>query len=222
MMNKAILVLFSLFLMPLCSCTTSTYTHTHTNTTTRVDNTAGRPTVYEDPGNTGSVAGVGIESQDVVSMTDRMMRDILATPSIAGRQSPPLVIIDDNYFVNDSSSVINKKLITERLMVSLNRSSQGRIIFIDRNSIGMVQKERELKRTGVVSGGTLSQTVAVAGADFRLTGRIMSLDKAEPGSGKVSRYTQIVFKLIDLETAIPVWANMYEFKKFAQDDIIYR
>ena len=151
-----------------------------------------------------------------------MMRDILATPSIAGRQTPPLVIVDDNYFVNESSSVINKKLITERLVISLNRASQGRVLFVDRGSIEMVQKERDLKRSGKVSGGTLNPTKSVAGADFRLTGRIMSLDKANSSSGLISRYTQIVFKMIDLETTIPVWANMYEFKKFAQDDIIYR
>ena len=213
-MKKTIVPFFFLCLLILSSCST-TYT-------TRVDNTAGRATIYEDPNNTGSVAGVGIESQDVVSMTDVMMRDILATPSIAGRQTPPLVIIDDNYFVNDSSTVINKKLITERLMVSLNRSAQGRIMFVDRNSIQMVQKERELKRTGQVSTGTMKPTVSVAGADMRLTGRIMSHDNVDPASSKISRYTQIVFKLIDLGTSIPVWTNMYEFKKFAQDDIIYR
>lgn len=213
-MNKLYLIVTGFVLVVFTGCVSTQ--------TTRVDNSAGRATVYQDPGNTGAVAGVGIESQDVISMTDEMMRDILASPGIAGRGIPPMVIIDDNYFYNESSSVINKRLITERLMIGLNRSAQGRLIFIDRNSMEMVEKERELKRQGYASQGTLGQTGHVAGGDFRLTGRIMSQDKAQAGSGKVSRYTQIAFKLIDLETGIAAWAGLYEFSKFAQDDIIYR
>ena len=47
-----------------------------------------------DTSTRGPVAGVGIESQDVVSMTDRMMRDMLSTPVLAGRATPPRIIID--------------------------------------------------------------------------------------------------------------------------------
>jgi hypothetical protein len=178
--------------------------------------------VYQDPASVGSVAGVGIESQDVVSMTDQMMRDIMACPAVAGRRKPPVIIVDDKHFHNESSSVINKKIITERLMISLNRAANGRIIFAERNAVDMVSKERELKRQGELSSGTLGRAGKIAGADYRLAGRIMSLDKAESHTGKVSRYTQIAFKLIDLETSVAVWTNLYEFKKFAQDNIIYR
>ncbi|MBF0205130.1 MAG: penicillin-binding protein activator LpoB [Desulfamplus sp.] len=212
MINKSVcyFILISLFIT---GC--ATYT-------TRVDNSAGRATIYEDPNSVGKVAGVGIESQDVVSVTDQMMRDILATPDIANRTVPPRVIIDEAYFINESSSVINKRLITERLMISLNRAAAGRIVFVDRASVEMVLQERTLKRKGVVSGGTLGETSKVAGADFRLIGRIMSQDTTDSKSGDLSRFHMITFKLIDLETTIPVWTNMYEFKKSAQDDIIYR
>ncbi|MCS5562493.1 MAG: hypothetical protein NZ764_12455, partial [Marinobacter nauticus] len=43
---------------------------------TRVDNAAGQPSVYQDVGSAGRVQGVGIESQDVVAMTDQMMRSL--------------------------------------------------------------------------------------------------------------------------------------------------
>ena len=66
-----------------------------------LDNSAGRKTVYVDPATTSSqVAGVGIESQDVISMTDKMMRDVLATPQIAGRTTPPRIIIDSADFID--------------------------------------------------------------------------------------------------------------------------
>ena len=38
----------------------------------QVDNVAGQASVYEDPSSSGRVQGVGIESQDVVAMTDEM------------------------------------------------------------------------------------------------------------------------------------------------------
>ena len=54
-------------------------------------------------------------------MSDLMMRDILATPVLAGRAKAPRVIVDSEYFVNESSSRINKNIITDRLRVQLNR-----------------------------------------------------------------------------------------------------
>lgn len=193
-----------------------------TTVTTGVNDTAGRKTVYEDVNTGGAVAGVGIESQDISSMTDKMMRDIFSTPSVAGRAVAPNVIIDDKYFVNESSSRINKRLITERLMVHLNRASQGRMVFVERAAAEMVESERELKRSGTASEGALGSTRAVAGADFRLSGRIMSLDSVSSSTGVQARYHQISFKLVDLETGVAVWTGLYEFKKAAQDDIVYR
>jgi hypothetical protein len=178
--------------------------------------------VYEDTGTPGSLQGVGIESQDIASMTDRMMRDVLSTKVLAGRSTAPRVIIDDQYFTNESSSVINKRLITEKLMVHLNRAAAGRMVFIERAAADMVETERTLKRQGVVSEGTMGSTDTTAGADFRLAGRIMSLDSRDTRTGSIARYHQIVFKMVDLETGVAVWTGMYEFKKSAQDDIIYR
>lgn len=61
----------------------------------QVDNVAGQATVYEDPTTSGRVQGVGIESQDVVAMTDQMMRDMLANRILAARDVPPRIIIDN-------------------------------------------------------------------------------------------------------------------------------
>jgi len=187
-----------------------------------VNNAAGRATVYEDVNTTGSVAGVGVESQDIASMTDTMVRDMLATPVLAGRNTAPYVIIDDGYFTNESSSIINKRLITERLMINLNRAAQGRMVFVERAAANMVENERMLKRDGAVSQATLGSARKIAGADYRLTGRIMSLDNIDARTGRQSRYHAITFKMVDLETGISVWTNMYEFKKASQEDIVYR
>lgn len=191
--------------------------------TTNLDNTPGRKVIYQDVSSPSQkTAGVGMESQDVVSMTDKMMRDILATPGIAGRTTAPRVIIDSEYFANESSSRINKNIITDRLRVSLNRAAAGRMVFLGRHYGDMVANEREMKRDGAVDAGTIRKTKAAAGADFRLGGRIASLDSAAKGSGTVSRFHQITFELIDLEYGSVAWSGLYEFKKEAQDDIVYR
>jgi len=187
-----------------------------------VQNTAGTPTSYTDPGSVGPVRGVGIESQDIVGMTDQMMRDMLTEPRLANAAVPPHVIIDAEYLRNESSSRLNTNSITDRLRVSLNRASQGRMQFVGRQYADMVQAERNIKRAGVVDGATLSAAKAQKGGDYRLGGRITSLDARDPRNGMIQRYNQIVFEMVDLETAEIVWSGIYEFSKAAQDDIIYR
>ena len=188
----------------------------------RVDNSAGSPTTYIDPGSAGPVRGVGIESQDIVGMTDQMMRDMLAQPRLANAQVPPNIIIDAEYFYNESSSRLNKNSITDRLRVGLNRASAGRMQFVGRNYADMVAKERELKRQGVVDKATLPAARAQKGGDYRLGGRITSLDARDPKTGMQQRYSQIIFEMVDLETSEIVWSGIYEFAKAAQDDVIYR
>jgi len=193
-----------------------------TDQTSRVNNTAGRPTIYEDVKTPSSAAqGIGIESQDIASMTDQMMRDILATPGLADRTPPPRIIVDSAFFTNESSSRLNKNLITDRMRVELTRASRGRLIFVGRHLANMVEAERQLKRDGVTDAGTIGKTKGTAGVDYRLGGRIASLDAAGK-SGVVSRYQQITFELLDMENGTIVWSGIYEFKKSAQDDIIYR
>ncbi|MEZ5653250.1 MAG: penicillin-binding protein activator LpoB [Burkholderiaceae bacterium] len=161
----------------------------------------------------GSVAGVGVESSDVVRMTDAMMRDMLATPELSNRASPPRVIVDAEYFVNDSSQAINKRAITNRLRVALNRASKGRMTFIARNYTQMVSHEMALRGQ---SGNP------VATADLRLGGRIVSMDSRNRRTGEIQRYNQITFEMIDLNNETLVWSGIYEFQRAGADDIVYR
>lgn len=175
-----------------------------------------------NPATAGPVSGVGIESQDIISMTDKMVRDMLANPTLAARKTPPRVVIDSRYFRNEGSQPINRDLITNRLMVELNRAANGRMIFLTRTNLGMVQKERELKRSGVTDVGTTGMTKALAGADYRLTGEIATLDERDVRTGMIERYNQITFEMIDLETGQIVWSGQYQFERAADDDVMYR
>lgn len=207
------LILAPALLLGACASTTTTYP---------VVNAPGAATTYSDPGTRGPVSGIGIEAQDIVSMTDKMMRDMLTNATLAGRTPPPRVIIDAEYFANESSSRLNKNSITDRLRVSLNRASQGRMTFVGRQFADMVARERDLKRQGVTDTGTSGLAKAQLGGDYRPGGRITSLDARSPSTGQMSRYNQITFEMVDLETGQIVWSGIYEFLKTAQDDVIYR
>lgn len=170
----------------------------------------------------GPVGGVGIEGNDIIAMTDQMMRDMLGNAQLAGRNPAPRVIVDSEFFVNESIQPINKNTITDRLRVGLNRASQGRMVFVGRQYAGMVQHERDIKRGGVVDVGTTGLTKAQAGGDYRLGGRISSVDARNAKTGMQQRYNQIIFEMVDLETDVIVWSGMYEFLRSAADDVIYR
>jgi len=178
--------------------------------------------IYEPIDQIGSVSGIGIETQDIVSITDSMFRDLLQSPQIMNRDTAPRVLIDSNGIENHSTSRIKTRQLADRLRVNLNRSAAGKLVFVSRENIKQITQERELKRQGIVDGGTLRATRATAGVDFRLFGDISSLDSVDPSTQQTSRYHQIVFEMIDMELGTVVWSELYEFKKSAQDNIIYR
>lgn len=192
--------------------------------TTTPPNAAGVATVAVNPGVAGPVQGVGIEGQDVIGMSDQMMRDMLNTPRLVQQQQgkSPRVIIDAAYFANDSTQPINRNLITDRLRVALNRASSGRLQFVGRQYAQAVEAERALKRTGTTDVGTTGMTRATMGADYRLGGRIASLDQRSAKSGLTQRYTQITFEMFDLESGEIIWSGIYEFARAAGDDVVYR
>lgn len=189
---------------------------------TRAKNLTGRPAVNIDIGRGGPVSGLGIEGQDILAMTDQMMRDMLSVPELAGRDTPPQVIIDGENFANDSVQRINKNVITNRLRVALNRAAAGRITFVGRHFSKMVAEEQELKANGVVDVGTLGAgNGAQAGADYRLGGEITTQESRD-SSGMTQRYTQITFEMVDMRRGTIVWSGVYEFGRAGADDVIYR
>lgn len=175
-----------------------------------------------DPESKGPVSGMGIEARDIVAMSDQMVRDMLSSAELANRETPPRVIIDSAYFSNESSQRINKNLLTDRLRVGLNRASQGRLVFLARAKAAMIEEERALKREGATDTGTTGLTRAQAGADFRLTGNIASLESRDNRTGTMQRFTQITYEMVDLESGAIVWSNAYDVMRAATDDVVYR
>lgn len=190
--------------------------------TTSIPNASGVAPQTLAPGDRGPVGGVGIEGSDIVSMTDQMMRDMLSSGDLVLKSASPRVIIDAELFVNESSQPINKNAITDRLRVNLNRSAKGRLTFVGRHYADAVEKERALKRAGMTDVGTTGLTRATQGVDYRLGGRITSIDSRNARTGMAQRYTQITFEMVDLESGQIVWSGLYDMSRAAADDVIYR
>jgi penicillin-binding protein activator len=178
--------------------------------------------VYSAPDSPGAVRGVGTEAQDIITMADQMLRDLLTMPELLNAARPPRVIIDDKYFRNESSEIIDKALITDRIRVGLLRAARGKVVFVGREYADAVASEREAKADGVVDSGTLGRTRAQAGADYRLVGRIGTRDAVDPRTGVRSRFAQYTFELLDLEYGAIVWSNLYEYRKETRDNVVYR
>jgi PBP1b-binding outer membrane lipoprotein LpoB len=180
------------------------------------------PSTYVDTSVQGPVAGVGIESQDIEAVADKMARDLLATPAIAGRGTAPRIILDDSDFINKGVQAFDKGMITDSLRVRLNRAAQGHMLFIDAEHMATIAENREMKRSGATDVGTKGLVRAVAGADFKLVGSIRTLNAKNGNTGAVQRRTQITFEMTDQESGIVVWSNDYTFQKAAADDIVYQ
>ncbi len=182
---------------------------------------SGKPATYVAPQDQGPVSGVGIEARDIIAVTDEMVRDILASPQVAARITAPRVLMDSSRYENRSSQRINKDLLIDRLRISLQRASQGKLSFVGQEYAKIAEQQRALKRSGTTDVGTTGLTKATAGIDYVLVGRINSLDSND-STGQAQRYTQITFDLLDAESLVSVWTNMYEFQKAGLDDVIYR
>lgn len=183
---------------------------------------AGIRTNYVGPVHSALPTGVGIESGDIINMTDRMMRDILASSFFGQLKKTPRVVIDGKYFINESSTRINKNMITDRLRIGLNKFGKGKMVFVSRERMGLVLHEKMLAQSGLTADdGTMADS-QLTGADYRLAGRIAALDSVDPRTGVQSRYHQILFEIIELKSGAIVWTDSYDFKKVGQEDIIYR
>ncbi len=176
-----------------------------------------------DPQGRGAISGTGFESRDIDSMADLVVRDLLTRPDIVGTPVPPRIVVDSEKFYNNSSQRIDRDLITGALRASLTRAAAGRIRFVSRESMDIVMRERELKRSGVADVGTRGMTRGVSGVDYQLIGRITSLDSRDGRSGLTQRRMQVIFELVDLETGDLPWTSQpYVTLRAAGDDIVYR
>ena len=147
-----------------------------------------------------------------------MTRGILGLDRVAHATTPPNVVLEP--VVNDTRFTINKDIFLTRMRASLNSKAQGKVIFLAREQMAALQKERELKRSGQVTATSDPTVQEFKGADYFLTGKLQGMTtKAKAG---VSDYVLYTFQLIDARTSVIVWEDLSEIKKQGLEDAAYR
>lgn len=183
-----------------------------------VKNPSGVPVTEMRPDEQGFVAGTGVESQDLVAVTDKMSRGILAVPQVANAQGTPRIVLDP--VVNETRFPINKDIFLTRIRTQLNSRSAGKVRFLARDRMATLEQEREMKRSGQVTSSSDPNVVEFKGADYFLTGKLQGLTtKTTAGT---SDYVLYSFQLIDARTSDIIWEDSAEIKKQGLEDAAYR
>lgn len=183
-----------------------------------VKNPSGVPVTRMNADEQGFVAGTGVESQDLVAVTDKMSRSILSIQQIAGATTPPIIVLDP--VENKTRFPINKDIFLTRIRSDLNKKSGGKVTFLARERMAALEKERNLKREGAVTAGADPAKQEFKGADYFLTGSLEGLStRTTKGT---SDYILYAFQLIDARTSAIVWEDNAEIKKQGLEDAAYR
>jgi len=183
-----------------------------------VSNPSGVPVTEMRPDERGFVAGTGVESQDLVAVTDRMARSILEVPEIARAQGTPRVVL--NPVVNETRFPINKDIFLTRIRTELNTKARGKVRFLARDMMAALQNERALKQSGQVTSTSDPNVVEFKGADFFLTGKLQGMTiRTSTGT---SDYILYSFQLVDARSSDIIWEDRAEIKKQGLEDAAYR
>jgi len=166
----------------------------------------------------GFVAGTGVESQDLVAVTDKMARSVLAIPQIANAPAPPVVILDP--VENQTRFPINKDIFLTRIRAELNSKTRGKVMFMARERMAALERERKLKQDGALTSTSDPRIQEFKGADYLLTGTLQGLSTRTAAG--TSDYVLYAFQLIDARTSAIVWEDSAEVKKQGLEDAAYR
>ncbi len=183
-----------------------------------VKNPSGVPVTEMKADERGFVAGTGVESQDLVAVTDKMARSILGIPQITNAKGVPRIVLDP--VKNETRFPINKEIFLTRIRKELNSKARGKVSFLARDRMTTLERERELKQTGQVTSSSDPNVVEFKGADFFLTGTLQGITtRTRAGT---SDYILYSFQLIDARTSDIIWEDSAEIKKQGLEDAAYR
>ena len=171
-----------------------------------------------DPGQAGVVRSSGPESQDVLRVSDLMVRSLAADPAITSSPNPPTIVMLP--MENNTRFPFNKGVFSTRLKAQLNKDAKGMMRFVSRDILDEIVTERDAKRAGDVDYDPNRRTNATAGGDYFLKGYAEGLSNTS--SKGTSDYIIYTFKLVDAESGIEVWQDLFEVKREGGDDVLYR
>lgn len=170
------------------------------------------------PDEAGYVQGLGIESRDLVVVTDKMARSLLARSELTN--SPTVLYIFTDPIFNETRFRIKTDLFLTRIRAELNSKCAGRLRFLARERMRELQAERDKKLRGEVTSSSDPHVQEFGGGNYLLTGKLQGLtSKTSKGT---SDYVLYSFQLVEAQTARIVWEDAYEIKKQGKEDAAYQ
>jgi PBP1b-binding outer membrane lipoprotein LpoB len=186
--------------------------------TSGVRNPSGVPVTEMQADERGFVAGTGIESQDLVSVTDKMARSLVDTPEINNFPGVPRIALDP--VINNTRFPIQQDIFLTRIRSQLNSRTRGKMRFLARERMDALRAERDMKRSGEYNSSSDPNIQEFKGADFFLTGKLDG--QTTRTSAGTSDYVLYSFQLIDARTSEIIWEDFSELKKQGLEDASYR
>lgn len=183
-----------------------------------VRNPSGVPVTEMQADERGFVAGLGIESQDMVAVTDKMARSLSNTHEINNFNGTPRIVLDP--IINNTRFPIQQDMFLTRMRALLNSRTEGKMRFLARERMDALHQERDMKRNGEYTSTTDPNVQEFKGADFFLTGKLDG--QTTRTSAGTSDYILYSFQLIDARTSEILWEDFAEMKKQGQEDASYR
>jgi len=154
-----------------------------------------------------TVGDSGLQSKDLVQMTDEMAPDLLKIPEIAANPNKVVIVVMgvDNQTGDPTQ---NMSIYAARLRVLLNTHARDRLAFVERQ-----QNTRQLQAAEGGGGDSFEQGSRNGAPgdsrlvpQFALKGEFHSLDRAH------SHYFLCAFQLTRITTGEIVWEHSYEVK----------
>lgn len=182
--------------------------------------TAPEPAVkYTDPASQGSVAGTGIESQDISAAAQKAATSIVRLSAIQNAPEPPTILILP--VRNSSAAPIDTDLYTTKMRGTLMQFGSGKVQFLARDvSSAANEREQQLREAGAVDDrGTAAKGRVASTYDYILTADVKGISTAT--SAGQSDYFLVSFQLVDYRDVL-VWESQYEIKKEGRESAVYR
>jgi hypothetical protein len=147
----------------------------------------------------------GLQSKDLLNVTDTMTADLLSLPALNQSQTQWTIVTTNTE--NETSKAMNYDIFIDRLKTNLSRQSSGRVTLIENKAKFNQLRNKELDQPQDTFGqGDGTSATGRIQPDFALYGKVQDM----PNRG-TDTY-RFEFTLTNLKSGVQVWSRDYLVK----------
>ena len=166
--------------------------------------------LYDDPKKVETLT-INFSSTDLQIISQAMVDSVLKSV-IANDENKPIIVIEE--IKNKTSEYIDTSVITDSIRAKL--SNSGLIQF----GVNIDELEGQISEIDRQQGEYYDENLCVekgklAGADYRLSGSLISIDKSKKKlfKTKKDKFYKISLQLWNIKTGVLVWADEKDIRK---------